>query len=111
MFNDLATRAKLRRNLLRGIVSPTLKVFSHRRAVADGQDSAAFPTLPLLLYGLDNIPRGGRHAIVMSTRALKRFYVKPAQLTRGVLHKDPEERVVFVNAWNEWAEGIISSPT
>ena len=110
-FNDLATRAKLGRNLLRGIVSPTLKVFSHRRAVARmARIRPSFPHFPCCFTGWDNTPRRGRQAIVMVNSGPEVFRSQLGEMTRSVLHKDHEERVVFINAWNEWAEGMYLEP-
>ena len=70
----------------------------------------AFPHFPCCFTGWDNTARRGRHAIVMVDSGPEVFRSQLSDMTRSVLHKDREERVVFINAWNEWAEGMYLEP-
>lgn len=65
---------------------------------------------PLVLPNWDNTPRSGMRGIV--------FHNATPELFRGVLRKaidrvadrPKDERIVFLKAWNEWAEGNYVEP-
>jgi len=110
-FNDAALRTKFRRNLTHGIISPTLKVYSYAKATRlMARVRPTFPHFPCCFVGWDNTARRGRHAIVMTDSTPEIFRGQLELLVNSVLHKAREERVVFINAWNEWAEGMYLEP-
>ena len=110
-FRDDPRASKFIRNLHRGILSPTKKVYSHRAAaLLMARVRPAFPHLPCCFTGWDNTARRGRHAIVMVESGPEVFRSELSEMTRKVLHKNHQERVVFINAWNEWAEGMYLEP-
>jgi lipopolysaccharide biosynthesis protein len=60
--------------------------------------------------GWDNTPRRGRTAIVVvnsTPQALGRALDEAIAI---VGNQPPEHRLVFINAWNEWAEGNYLEP-
>lgn len=61
--------------------------------------------------GWDNSPRlskGGAHALVGSTPERYGRWLRAASIEAG--KNPPEHRIVFLNAWNEWAEGNHLEP-
>jgi hypothetical protein len=67
-------------------------------------------TLPCVLTGWDNTPRSGFRGVVLDgyTPALFRAYLKKALSL--VCRFPPARRIVFIKAWNEWAEGNYLEP-
>jgi hypothetical protein len=66
--------------------------------------------LPTVLPNWDNTPRSGLRGVIFeeSTPELFREYVaKAANLVRN---RPRESRIIFVKAWNEWAEGNYMEP-
>jgi lipopolysaccharide biosynthesis protein len=103
---------RVRRNLRLGVLDPRLRVFddAEARRLMDRRDRLPYPTVPTVLVGWDNTPRRGRRGIVLvnsTPQALRRSLDAAVASVAGV---DLEHRLVFVNAWNEWAEGNYLEP-
>jgi hypothetical protein len=79
-----------------------------RRAMRDR--TADFPTHPCIMVGWDNTPRRGTDAIVLTDSTPERFEAGLRELVDSVANRPLDERLVFVNAWNEWAEGNHLEP-
>jgi len=65
---------------------------------------------PVVVPNWDNTPRSGTRGLVFrnSTPELFGDYLRTA-ITR-VADRDPQQRIVFVKSWNEWAEGNYLEP-
>ena len=94
------------------LTSVTLWDFTdaHRRMLAR-RLALGFRTVPTVMAGWDNTPRRGQRAIVLTRndpayfgRALERELVTVGE-DSGALP------LVFINAWNEWAEGNYLEPS
>jgi lipopolysaccharide biosynthesis protein len=110
-FSDASLPSKFRRNLRRGILSSAYKIYSYAEAVRLMVPvRPAFAHFPCCFVGWDNTARRGRHAIVMVDATPDLFREQLSLMVHGVLDKHPQERVVFINAWNEWAEGMYLEP-
>jgi len=66
--------------------------------------------IPSIVTGWDNSPRWGKRATILTGCTPEAF----AQHVKDVLHRvedrPPEDRLVFVKSWNEWAEGNYLEP-
>jgi hypothetical protein len=69
-----------------------------------------YPTLPCILVGWDNTPRRGSSGVVLTDSTPERVGEALTQAVDRVAGLKPEERIVFLNAWNEWAEGNHLEP-
>ena len=102
------------RNVRLGAWSLSVKVHSYRRHVQyaqDERDRLDHPQYRTLLVGWDNTPRRDRAAIVLLDDGLPVFEEQCADLVSRAEAFRFEDRLVFVNAWNEWAEGAFLEPS
>ncbi len=108
---DEGTWSKFKRNLEFGVRSRTLKIYDY----ADAQDRMMrlrrqFPTIPCVMVGWDNTPRRGKNGIIVTNTSPETFEKVLEGVVASLQNEPFEERLVFVNAWNEWAEGNHLEP-
>jgi lipopolysaccharide biosynthesis protein len=110
-MNDGVKISKLIRNLKLGTTSPKLKIYDYAEArqlmLSRKRD---FPTHPCIFVSWDNTPRRGENAIVVVKSTPERFESGLTEMAETLLDKPYDERLLFINAWNEWAEGNHLEP-
>jgi lipopolysaccharide biosynthesis protein len=93
----------------------TGKIYSYRSAIdvalAERVTSAHDRRHAAVMVGWDNTPRRllGAHAFHGATPALFRRWLR-ALVRDGEGQSADGERLIFINAWNEWAEGAYLEP-
>ena len=74
------------------------------------------PPVPYMRFrcatpGWDNSPRRQRDAIIFHDSSPELYEEWLKELVLDTLaHRQGDERIIFVNAWNEWAEGNHLEP-
>lgn len=71
-------------------------------------DSLGFPGV---MVNFDNTSRKKWRADVWYGSNPYTFHRWLLEVTESVMSREPERRVVFINAWNEWAESAVLEPT
>lgn len=66
--------------------------------------------LPSILPGWDNTPRSSERGVVFDGETPELFRTLLQKAVRHVSTNSPEHRIVFLKAWNEWAEGNYVEP-
>lgn len=112
VMNDGFSVGKLLRNLRLGTVNGTLKTIDYAEFLArmEAGASANEHSFPCVVVGWDNSARRGNKGVVVTGATPAEFQ---RQVERGLARaraKTGDERLLFVNAWNEWAEGNYLEP-
>ena len=69
-----------------------------------------FPRFPCVTPDWDNTPRRPYGAFLLTGSTPERFGGWVAEVARRLRTAPPEQRLLFVNAWNEWGEGCHLEP-
>jgi lipopolysaccharide biosynthesis protein len=105
--------SKLRRNMKLGVRSARLRTYDYltaRQLMGRRTEKLDFPFHPSIVVGWDSTPRRGNRGIILMNPTPERFRAGLSSLVAEAMGKPLEERLVFINAWNEWAEGNHLEP-
>ncbi|GAA6524402.1 glycoside hydrolase family 99-like domain-containing protein [Intrasporangium sp. DVR] len=65
---------------------------------------------PCVIPNWDNTPRSGRNGVVLTGATPDRFRAHVRSAVATLAARPPEERLLWVKSWNEWAEGNYLEP-
>lgn len=71
---------------------------------------ASQPVYPVALSNWDNTPRSGRRGLVLRGSTPEAFEIVLRKSIRSVESLPPDQRILFIKSWNEWAEGNYLEP-
>jgi hypothetical protein len=94
-------------------MSARLKVYSYadaRRLMERRRARFDFPYLSTIMVGWDSAPRRGVKGVILVDNTVREFEAGLRALVDAAQRRPRDERLVFVNAWNEWAEGNYLEP-
>ena len=83
------------------------KVWSHMLKV---ERDGGLPTFPGAFVDWDNTARYGNRARLFNGASPERFAHWFKRLVQVTAQRPANERTIFLNAWNEWAEGTYLEP-
>jgi hypothetical protein len=65
---------------------------------------------PSIIPNWDNTPRLGKNGLVLEGSTPELFREHLIKTIDKIKHKKPENRIIFLKSWNEWAEGNYIEP-
>lgn len=113
-FNDKFHFSRAIKNLKHGtLLNPYLKIFDYEEGKAFMDKRPNTKHFPCALVGWDNTPRRGDKGIMFINRTaevFKKYLLKDIEALQKQ-NRPEEENFLFINAWNEWAEGNFLEPS
>ncbi len=113
-LNDELAMRKLGANLKVGILDARLKIYDYQLAKEKMyRRTFDYPNFPCSFVNWDNSARRGRNGIIMhnvSAEIFEKYLHLHIESLKRMKYDHPDENFVFINAWNEWAEGNYLEP-
>lgn len=110
-FSDDWSIRRFVRNLQFGVLSGRMKLYDYGegRRLMKGK-KVDFPQVPCVLVGWDNTARRGKNGSILLGSTPDNFASELRQALGSWRESSPQDNLLFVNAWNEWAEGNHLEP-
>jgi lipopolysaccharide biosynthesis protein len=110
-FYDEFSRGRVLRNLRLGVMSGKLKLYDY----TDARDRISalprpFATVPCVFVSWDNTARRGEKGVIIVNSSPKVFGRALDTVVSKLKARNEGESLLFINAWNEWAEGNHLEP-
>lgn len=106
--------SRFMRNLKLGQASPSLRLYDceeARRRMHPDLLKTDLPLYPSVFVSWDNTPRRGKNALVLMNSTPESFERSLQEAVESIRHnQELDDKIVFINAWNEWAEGNHLEP-
>lgn len=97
---------------LPGTERSSLRVYDYQQAwrLLAGPRPAGYPTYDTVFPSWDNTPRRGADGVVLHNSSPEAYGQWLTTAIERAQHRPEDERLVFINAWNEWGEGCHLEP-
>ena len=70
-----------------------------------------FPVFRGSMLEWDNTPRRGKNGVIFREYSPEKFYILNKMIIQYTkTHYNSSNRLIFINAWNEWGEGTYLEP-
>jgi hypothetical protein len=111
-FVDGKSVKKMIANLVKGVFSSTLKIYNYEFAKKKMKLTFDYNYIPCSFVGWDNTARRGENGIIVQKQNVKSFIKDIEENINEIINqkRDDEKQFIFINAWNEWAEGNHLEP-
>jgi hypothetical protein len=86
------------------------KRYPHRRTLPEAPPDIGGTVIPCVYPNWDNTPRAGRRGVLAMRSTPQRFATHLRRAIELAASAPPEEQVVMIKSWNEWAEGNYLEP-
>ena len=113
VFQSLSRSLQVRIVALRSKRAPPLVIWDYDSIwtqILKVEQDRGITTFPGAFVDWDNTPRYGKRARLFKGASPERFRYWFEQLVKVTATRPAKERIIFLNAWNEWAEGTYLEP-